>query len=48
MCAQLQAAMTSVNDEQYRQLMEELSFPFQDYPLPHQHPALSTTDTWRQ
>lgn len=33
-CAPLQAAMTPLNDKQYRQLLEKLASHFQDYPLP--------------
>lgn len=35
--APLQAAMTSLNDEQYIQLLEQQAFPFWHYPLPQQH-----------
>lgn len=34
--APLQAAMTSLNDEHYRQLLEQLAFPFWYHPLPQQ------------
>lgn len=36
-CAPLQAAMSALNVNQYKQLLDQLANPFQDFPLSQQY-----------